>query len=644
MNFFQAQDNARRNTWRLGALFALAVVTLIILTNLLVAFAFGWIGQQQGLTLQQSIAARPFDSWIWISLGVVGLVAVASIYKYLSLQGGGRTIAEALGGHLIPANTRNRQQKQLLNIVEEMALASGIPVPPVYLIAEPSINAFAAGFGADDAVIGINQGTLDILNRSELQGVVAHEFSHILNGDTNINLRLIAILHGILFLGMIGYGLMRTGGFSRKNGAPILAIGVGLIVIGYGGTFFGNLIKAAVSRQREYLADASAVQFTRDPGGIANALKKIGGYSVGSYLENDAAEEVSHMFFGASAQKFASSFMATHPPLEQRILAIEPNWDGKFPIAAHPEPQSHRANTRHQSAGIRPAGAQAMGFAPSTISPSTDTARSNTADNIVASIGTLNQENVHRAQNLIAQNADRLNDAAHDPYEARALVYAMLIDPNTTIAQQQVNLVQQHAEKGVAPFLDQFIPLLQQTDASQQLALLDMSIPAIKSLSHPQYKKFMHNCAGLITIDKHIDLFEWVLHRILVKELHGHFEGPQNYHGRIKKIAKVEAEASLILSIIASHNGTDAMSQQSAYELGAKALVIDLPFNKQEYFDYQHINDALEKLRKLRPLVKPALLKACATTAMADGHLNDNEAALLKGIAATLDCPLPPLT
>ena len=238
MNFFQAQDNARRKTWQLALLFGAAVLTLVVLTNLLVALAFGWTGSQVGMTFDQALANMPADSWIWISIGVIGVVGVASLYKYLSIQAGGRTIAEALGGSLIHQNTQDRQQRRLLNVVEEMAIASGLPVPPVYLIPEPSINAFAAGFGADDAVIGINQGTLDQLDRAELQGVVAHEFSHILNGDTNINLRLIAILHGILFIGMIGYGLLRAGGYSRRNGLPIVALGAGLLAIGYGGTFF----------------------------------------------------------------------------------------------------------------------------------------------------------------------------------------------------------------------------------------------------------------------------------------------------------------------------------------------------------------------------------------------------------------------
>ena len=247
MNFFQAQDKARRNTTTLVVLFGLAVASLIVITNVLITIAV------QTMSSANEPAALPIESRIFISLGVIGIVVLACLYKYTSLSGGGRNIAESMGGRLLIRNSANAQDRRVMNIVEEMAIAAGLPVPPVYIIPESSINAFAAGFSADDAVIGLNQGTIDLLNREELQGVVAHEFSHILNGDMRINLRLIALLHGILFIGMIGYGLMRINMFSRgrsNNGNALLFLGIGLTVVGYAGTFFGNLIKAAVSRQR----------------------------------------------------------------------------------------------------------------------------------------------------------------------------------------------------------------------------------------------------------------------------------------------------------------------------------------------------------------------------------------------------------
>ena len=283
MNFFEAQDSARRNTWRLAALFIAAVTALIVMTNLLVAAVYAWTSNYAmpgSASIVDLLAGLPGQYWLFISTGVLGVVGVASLYKYMVLRGGGRTIAEALGGSLISRNTTDPLQQRTLNVVEEMAIASGIAVPPVYLINQPSINAFAAGFTPDDAVIGVNQGTIELLNRDELQGVIGHEFSHILNGDTRINLRLIAILHGILFIGMIGYGILRGVGMgarsrrsnSSSGGLPVLALALGLLIIGYAGTFFGNLIKAAVSRQREFLADAAAVQFTRNADGSCGAI------------------------------------------------------------------------------------------------------------------------------------------------------------------------------------------------------------------------------------------------------------------------------------------------------------------------------------------------------------------------------------
>ncbi len=635
MNFFQAQDTARRKTWQLAGMFGAAIITLIILTNLLVAFAFGFTGTQAGMTFEQSLAAMPADSWLFISLGVIGVVGAASAFKYLTLQAGGRTIAEALGGSLIHQNTQDPKQRRLLNVVEEMAIASGVSVPPVYLIPEPSINAFAAGFGTDDAVIGINQGTLDLLDRAELQGVVAHEFSHILNGDTNINLRLIAILHGILFIGMIGYGLARAGGYSRKNGMPLVALGVGLLIVGYGGTFFGNMIKAAVSRQREYLADASAVQFTRDPGGIADALKKIGGHTMGSTMTSPAAEEANHMFFGAAAKKFAGNIMATHPPLDKRILAIEPNWNGTFTTPKGVSVET--LGVRGRSSAAHAAGvAQLAGGARGAMQVQV------TADDIVNHVGTISDNSIAVAQQLIEEQTEDLSAAAHDPYEARALIYAMLIDREQRIAQQQLDFIAREAEPGVPPYVTRLLPEVRATDKAHLLTLLEMAIPALKELSHAQYKRFSGNAAKLITADAEVDVFEWVLHRVLTKELYPHFEGPQSYHGRVGNIHKVADDAAKLLSILASHSHSDVQQQMQAYGAGAQELGISQPYAKQERFDYQRMNTTLGNLRKLKPLVKPTLLKACAATVLADGKVSADEGALLQGIAATLDCPLPP--
>ena len=341
MNFFEQQDKARRNTKKLILLLVLAVVSLIAITSLFFAFFFYYLESNSTGHLSappaggfwvQLIHSVPPQTFVWIALGISAVVLAGSIFKYLQLQSGGRAVAQAMGGHPILANTQDLDERKILNVVEEMSIASGTCVPPVYLIEDSAINAFAAGFKPQDAVIGITRGSIKLLSRTQLQGVIAHEFSHIYHGDMRINMRLIAILHGILLLGLIGEFLLRSNTqrrSSKNNGkGAILGFGLGLVIIGYAGTFFGNLIKAAVSRQREFLADASAVQFTRDPEGIAGALKKIGAHSMGSHLENAHAAEFSHMYFGQGINTYLE-LMATHPPLDERIKRIQPYWNGK---------------------------------------------------------------------------------------------------------------------------------------------------------------------------------------------------------------------------------------------------------------------------------------------------------------------------
>ena len=397
MDFFAAQDRARRKTWQLVVLFTIAIVGLIVATNVLVAIVVAFStspGVARGAGA--ALSGQPTQSWVLISCGVLICIAGASLYKYLALRSGGRAIVEMLGGRLIDPGTQSFAERRLLNVVEEMAIASGIRVPAVYRIDEPGINAFAAGFSTDDAVIGVTAGTLETLNREELQGVIGHEFSHVLNGDSRLNLRLIALLNGIVFIGLVGQLVLRGGTIPRSrrdsNGLPLLALGAGLMVIGSAGTFCGNLIKAAVSRQRELLADAASVQFTRNPRGIANALKKIGGASAGSQVSNAHASEMSHMFFGQAISLFMNSLMATHPPLPVRIRAIEPSWDGQF-LAGAPEAAGADASTDVPEA----VSAGAAGFARSARSPAPESVH----DAVVAAVGNPSTASLTHAQRLI---------------------------------------------------------------------------------------------------------------------------------------------------------------------------------------------------------------------------------------------------
>jgi Zn-dependent protease with chaperone function len=618
MDFFEAQDRARRKTWQLIVLFAIAIVGLIVATNVLVAIVVAF-STTPGMARGASAALndQPAQTWVVISLGVLICVAGASLYKYFALRSGGRAVVEMLGGRLIDPGTQSLAERRLLNVVEEMAIASGIRVPAVYRIDEDGINAFAAGFGTDDAVVGVTAGTLEFLNREELQGVIGHEFSHVLNGDSRLNLRLIALLNGILFIGLVGRLLLRgasnTSGRRNSGGMPLLVLGIGLIVIGAAGTFCGNLIKAAVSRQREFLADAASVQFTRNPHGIANALKKIGGAPSGSHLANARASEISHMFFGQAVDLFLNGLMATHPPLPVRIRAIEPGWDGKF-IAGAPVGNADGLDTKGSDPSVSRAHA-----------------------GVAAVVGNPTSASLTHAQALIGGLPARCVEAAHDPWSARALLYVLLL-PDDRAARAELAGV---LEPQVLPHLAEIEGAIGMLDDMQRLTLVSMAVPALLTMSRPQYDRFVADVIALIRADRKIDLFEWVMHRVLLKSLKPHFEGPAAPTVRYRNLDDVRSQVAQTLSAIARASSGDAIAQQRAFAAGANAIDLQLSFDAADDPNFARLNDALRDLRALHPLAKPRLIKGCAACVLEDGA-SASERALLIGVSATLDCPLPP--
>ena len=523
MNFFESQERAHKNTTSLIVLFGVAVIALIVMANVLLMVVFGVVDSQQMRDGQAFVAQMDWKMFATVGAGVSVVVLVGSLYKMMVLSAGGKVVAESLGGQLIPRNTEEPNQRKLLNVVDEMAIASGTPAPPVYLLAnEPGINAFAAGFSPRDAVLGITQGAIEQLSRDQLQGVIAHEFSHIFNGDMRLNLRLMGALNGILILGILGYYLMYSASFSgrRRNndnsGVAIMALAVGLMVIGFAGTFFGGLIKAAVSRQREYLADASAVQFTRNPMGIAGALNKIGGLRSGSIVRNPGAPEVSHAFFAQGVTGFAQWLSSTHPPLADRIRRIDPQWDGKFdvsetlPPAESPEPIDDASATRRTDM-VRNMATVAAGAA---------------AADAVAMIDRMAQptpESVLYARSLLSELPAAIRDAAREPFGARALIYCLLLDREAELREQQLALLQRRADQDVYALAISLIAQMDALDKRFRLPIIDMAIPALKQLSDRQYPSFRANLVALINMDARVDLFEWCLQKILFNHLEGHF-------------------------------------------------------------------------------------------------------------------------
>ncbi|MFT6952358.1 MAG: Zn-dependent protease with chaperone function [Paraglaciecola sp.] len=644
MNFFESQDRARKHTFQLIFLFSLAVIILIIMVNLLVMLAFGFIDNGQTSNGQSLWQLMDWPTFTTISGAVTLVVLVGSLYKIMALSGGGKVVAEGLGGQLIPQNTTDLNQRKLLNVVEEMAIASGTPAPPVYVLArENGINAFAAGFSPKDAVIGITQGAIEHLSRDQLQGVIAHEFSHIFNGDMRLNIRLIGVLNGILILGIIGYHLLYSASHSRRgrgNGkgtAGILALAIGLIVIGFAGTFFGGLIKAAVSRQREYLADASAVQFTRNPDGIAGALKRIGGLESGSEVKNPGAGEISHAFFAQGVSGFMQGLAATHPTLAKRILQIDPHWDGKF--ATRDQLDMDQSVQSGDSKVTMPLEERAKKMSAVVAGVSTIDVANN-----INQIGNPEQATINYARALIAQLPDVIKDAAREPYGARAVIYVLLLNKEQDVRLRQLAHIHKYAAPNVEVLTRKLLPEMDSLAVKFRLPLIEIAIPALKQLSLSQYQIFRDNMDALIDMDCKLFLQEWTLRKILFNHLDPQFfKHPPRKMGNVDS-EQLKPEIALLLSVLAYAGQQSQVASEHAFISAVKVLEIsELTLVNENAVNLTDLDRALQKLEKLKPLAKLKLLHACAACIMRDQKIEPVEIELLRAFCDVLACPMPPM-
>lgn len=640
MDFFQHQDRARRKTLLLVGLLGLAIASLIALTTVLMVVILASLQnggrtsvqihtQGTGLFALSGGILTP-ELLLTLATGVITVVLLGSLYKWLQLRSGGRAIAEALGGQLLLPDSTRANERKILNVVEEMAIAAGLPVPPVYLLDEDGINAFAAGYQPQDAVIGITRGAINLLTRDELQGVVAHEFSHILYGDMRLNSHLVSALHGILVIGLLGRLLLRgshrTGRRSKGEGG-VAIVGLGLLAIGYTGIFFGNLIKAAVSRQREYLADAAAVQFTRNPQGIAGALQKIGGFMPGSRLHHPNADEFSHLYFGP-ARRQLGGLLATHPPLAERIRRLQPHWHGAFPVVT-PPPGTTLAAADSSSSDSTPTDG------PHARSSHTALLAASAIDSAVASAGNLREPQLQQARQLLDQLPERLITSVRTPFGAEAVVYALLLDPDP--ARRDAQLQQLHGSSHPASFrqLPQVLDDLQQARPTWRLPLLELALPVLKQLSEPQFGVFKRNLAALIRSDGSVSLREWSTYRMVTHNL----QPPAARHNLLQ-LAQAAVAAQMLLSFMAHTSPHPA----AAYRAGAAELDLTLPLLAPPACRLPQVDAALVQLRQLRPLHKPRLLKALGRCICQDQQIAVEEAEIFRAIADSLNCPVPLLT
>ncbi len=663
MNFFEHQDAARKSTRLLVLLFSLAVLSIVAVTNVVLIFAL-WVFDASIISNEMHQQAQINQNWqqtdllyfllnyldlhvvAWVSLAVVGVIGFVILLNRSELSGGGKVIAERLGGKKIALDTTNLHERIILNVVEEMSIASGIAVPPVYLLPEKGINAFAAGFETGDAVIGISQGAIDSLNRDELQGVVAHEFSHIFNGDMRLNINLIAVLSGILFIGNTGWFFIRGLGngrryrnsSSRDFSTALMILGLALVILGALGTFFGNLIKAAVSRQREFLADASAVQFTRNPEGIAGALKKIGGSLYGSYMLASHAKEMSHLFFGNAINHLNvgfSSFMATHPPLEERIRRIQPRWDGKFIRTAPEQNQLRSAPTQGAVSGF------------SNESPASQHKIAGAGiKNLASTIENVGQPDISSYQQAgsYLQTLDQaLRSSLHETQSAKAFIYLLLLDQGSQCRKQQLEHLEKHENADILMHMRSLESQVSASPHQERINLIELSMPALKEMTKDEYDRFVSNVVVLVKADNEITLFEWLLHSLLIHYLKSSFHKVKVKHPKYRSLSKLRNECRILLSYITyAGNPDNQQSYQDVFNMGFEMLDLgSTVIVPQAQLQLSDLNKAMLHFSHLFPLVKPRLLKACALCIQADGDVGIDQYELLRVVAALIDCPMP---
>jgi Zn-dependent protease with chaperone function len=666
MDFFEAQARAKRRTNRLVVLFALAVLGTIAASYVAAVLIVGQTGAREHSYYESDTS--PLLYWdptilTAVAAAVVAIVGLASLYKWSQMRHGGSAVAELVGGRRVDPHTTNLHERRLLNVVEEMAIASGVPVPAVYVLdQEPAINAFAAGLTTSDAVVAVTRGTLEKLTRDELQGVVGHEFSHILNGDMRLNVKIAAIIFGILVIGLLGRGILysmgrgriRTSGGGKNKGgglAVILAIGLALMIIGYVGYFFGRLIQAAVSRQREFLADASAVQFTRNPAGLSGALKKIGGYSLGSTLTDKHSSEIGHFFFAQGFRSFFGGLWATHPPLDERLRAIDPRWDGQL---FEPPEVVDVSRESFASAGL--AGGAAARSTRSSGSVTREIVREGepaaparipfTPAVVTASIGALTEDHFRRAQALLEMLPAGLRDTTRAPDTAIPLVYALLSTGAPALRERQSALIAQHSGAAHRTATQTILPLLADLDEAAKLPLFQLCLPALRTLDTATLDRFVTTLDELVHADAEVSAFEFALQKMLLRQLTLARASKPRTPVQFHSFQPLADDIAVVLSALAHAGSTDPARVSLAFAAGVGQLPLiatHLALASADACSLEKLDTALDRLAGAALPIKQRVLAAAAQTIGADHTVTAREADLYRAIAAAIDCPVPVL-
>jgi Zn-dependent protease with chaperone function len=652
VNFFEHQEQARRNSRRLVVLFALAVAAVVVAVDLVIAAVYLWgaadarvpAGPTPGVGAL--FAAVPGELYAAGAALTAALILAVSAYHVMRLREGGEAIARMVGARQVLPGTQDPLERRLLNVVEELAIAAGMRVPKVYVMDEErGINAFAAGYDVSSAVIALTRGALETLNRDELQGVIGHEFSHIVNGDSRLNIRLMGVLAGIVFLGAAGEFVMRSvgRGRGRKDSAAggIFLVGLALFVIGYVGLFFARVIKAAVSRQREFLADASSVQFTRNPDGIAGALDQIAASGLGTRIANRYAEDMSHMYFGQAVSLWLAGLFATHPALEERIRRIRPGFAAS----------RYRAG-RAPAASDESAPAVAQGLAAAAPVPADGRRRGDagrawtrSSGESAALVGGFDAGKVDFARRLLRALPNGWRERVARPDGAAAVLVALMLAAKDSVLQGQLAAARAAGVLSLVETARALVPVLARLGPAYHLPLVDLSLPAIKSAPQQLRHDLLAALEAVIHADRRVSLHEFIVLTLVRAQL-----APPARHveTRFKSIAEVRAEATVVLSLVAHAGARSATEGERdvARAFGAGAAEMGLEnaaVAARGALTPDAAGAALETLRALAPLAKAVLVRGLFAAVTWDGTIRTAEAELMRLVGAVLDCPLPPL-
>ena len=657
MNFFEHQQEARRNTRIMVVLYVIAVISVVLAVD--AVFASVWMvnadepaaagGAQRGLVA--AYRAVPAGIHIISMLGTLAVILGASIVQTAKLREGGEAIAAMVGARRVDPATRDPLERRLLNVVEEMAIAAGTRVPKVFVMdKESGINAFAAGYDVSNTVVAVTRGTLETLNRDELQGVIGHEFSHILNGDMSLNIKMIGVLAGIVFISSIGGFTMRatSEGGDGKAAMALFLIGLALFIVGYVGLFFARLIKSSVSRQREFLADASSVQFTRNPDGIAGALDQIRASGRNTLIANRYAEEVSHMFFGQSVNIWLDSLFATHPPIEERIQRVNP----------HFQPSGYR--TRRPAVVVATPGedtapgaiAGFAGEAVQTAASKSPGLRANdkgyawgrSSTESAALVGTMDAGNVDIAKRLLAELPAGLRERMQNADGACATVIALLLAPKDSVMEEQLAAARTAGAARLADAAGAVARDLRDLGSAFHLPVIDLALPAIKLAPEETRSEVLKALEAVIYADRRVSLHEFVVLTLMRSQL-----APRSKSNapKFKSVAELRPEALLLLSLVAwagCRPGPEGERDfEAAFRAGAKEMNLDAAQPvARDAMKLEGAGAALRKLRDLAPLAKAPVVKGLFAAVCADGTIRVIEAELMRMVGAVLDCPLPP--